>query len=271
MAMEQKRLDVLMVDRGLASSRENAKRLIESGKVSVDGKPVTKPSKTFLDSVTICAEEEKYVSRGAYKLEKAVSTFGVQVEGRCFMDCGASTGGFTDFLLQHGASNVWAVDVGSNQLADKLRKNCRVTSIENTNIRYMESAEWMSRINGVVMDLSFISLTLIFPRLFELLPDDAEYIALVKPQFEAGREALNKHGIVRSAAAHIAVLRKISKFVSESGYNIHGLTASPIKGGDGNSEYLIYFSKRDNAQPVYADGLIRKAVESALGENNRKE
>lgn len=262
--MDQKRLDVLLVEKGIASSRENAKHMIEAGNVKVNGTDVKKPSKTFGVDADIYAKTEKYVGRGAYKLEKAINLFDIDVNRKMFMDCGASTGGFTDCLLCYGAKHVWAVDVGSMQLADKLKSDERVTSIENTNIRYIERLDWMNCIDGVVVDVSFISLTLILKRLFEVLPKTAFYVALIKPQFEAGREALNKHGIVKNSKDHVAVLKKITDFVSENGYIINGLTSSPIKGGDGNSEYLIYFSSKQNSEAFYTETAIDIAVKSAL-------
>ena len=241
--MEQKRLDIVMTERGLAASRESAKRLIESGKVTVNGKILTKPSKTVpIDSV-ISAEQERYVSRGGYKLEKALEAFGFSIDGMTFMDCGASTGGFTDCLLQHGADKVFAVDVGSSQLSNKLANNSKVISIENTNIRYMEKQSWMDSVDGVVMDVSFISAELILKRLFEIITGNAYYVILIKPQFEAGKEHLNKNGIVNSKKVHADVIRKMSDFISANGYKLCGLTYSPIKGGDGIVEYLIYFDK----------------------------
>lgn len=265
--MEQKRLDILLVEKGIASSRENAKRMIEAGNVNVNGNIVKKPSKTFSDEAEITAKTEKYVGRGAYKLEKAIGLFDIDVNGKCFMDCGASTGGFTDCLLTYGAKHVWAVDVGTMQLAEKLRNDDRVTSIENTNIRYIEKFDWMSNIDGVVIDVSFISLTLILKRLFEVIPKSAFYVALIKPQFEAGREALNKHGVVRSEKSHIEVLNKITDFITDNGYIINGLTASPIKGGDGNSEYLICFSSIPNNTAFYRDTEINNTVKEALRSN----
>lgn len=262
--MDQKRLDVLLVERGIASSRENAKHMIAEGNVKVNGTVAKKPSKTFATDVDIYAKTEKYVGRGAYKLEKAINLFNIDVSNKMFMDCGASTGGFTDCLLTYGAKHVWAVDVGSLQLADKLKNDCRVTSIENTNIRYIEQLDWMKSVDGVVIDVSFISLTLILKRLFEVLPNNAFYVALIKPQFEAGRDALNKHGIVKNVKDHVAVLKKITNFVSENGYIINGLTVSPIKGGDGNSEYLIYFSSKQNSEAFYTETAINTVVKDAL-------
>ena len=263
--MESIRLDLLVTEKGIARSREAAKRLIEEGKVTVDGKTVNKPSKLVSPSSIIDAQEEKYVSRGAYKLEKALDTFNIDVDDKCFIDCGASTGGFTDILLQRGAKHVWAVDVGTMQLVDKLKNDHRVTSIENTNLRYIESCDWMQNINGAVIDVSFISLTLILPRLFEVLPQDSFYVALVKPQFEAGRASLNKHGIVKDKKDHILVLEKLSAFLIQNSYSIHGLTFSPVKGGDGNAEYLIYFSRSKEGIPQpLSDKIISDTVQSAL-------
>ena len=263
--METIRLDILVTEKGIARSREAAKRLIEEGKVTVDGKVVNKPSKLVSADSIIDAQEEKYVSRGAYKLEKALDTFAVDVSGKRFIDCGASTGGFTDLLLQRGADHVWAVDVGTMQLVDKLKNDPRVTSIENTNLRYIEKLDWMDSVNGAVIDVSFISLTLILDRLFEVLPEDAFYVALVKPQFEAGRAALNKHGIVKDKKDHIAVLNRLNAFLLENSYSIKGLTFSPVRGGDGNAEYLIYFTKSPiGAQKPLSDQQISQTVQEAL-------
>ncbi len=257
------RLDVLLVEKGIASSRENAKRLIESGKVKVNSTIVTKSSKMFDDSVMIEAVQDKYVSRGAYKLQKALETFGISVEGKKFMDCGASTGGFTDCLLQNGAKKVWAVDVGTSQLAEKLKNDDRVVSIEQTNIRYMNKEEWMEDIYAAVMDLSFISLVLILERLFKILGENAIYIALIKPQFEAGKEYLNKNGIVKDKKIHVDVIEKICSFVEAKGHRIKGLTYSPISGGDGNIEYLICFGKFEDRFTMNR-GMMEKLVNEAF-------
>ena len=255
------RLDVLLVEKGIASSRENAKRLIESGKVKVNGVSVMKCSKTFDESAVIEAEQDKYVSRGAYKLERALDAFGISVEGKRFMDCSASTGSFTDCLLQRGAEKVWAVDVGTSQLAQRLKDDERVVSMEQTNIRYMQRKCWMEDIYAAVMDLSFISLTLILERLFEILNENAIYIALIKPQFDAGKEHLNKNGIVRDKRVHADVIEKICSCVKKNGRVVKGLTYSPISGGDGNIEYLVCFGK-------FEDGIVldRITVEKTVNE-----
>lgn len=262
--MEQKRLDIALVERGLAPSRENAKRLIEAGKVTVDGKIQTKPSKSVSEACVITAEAERYVSRGGYKLEKALDTFGISVEGKSFMDCGASTGGFTDCLLQHGASNIWAIDVGTAQLSSKLAEYSNVVSIENVNLRYIDKQPWMASLDGVVMDVSFISAKLILERLFKTIDSNPYYIVLVKPQFEAGKENLNKHGVVTDKAVHCDVLRKMSDFAQANGYIVQGLTYSPIKGGDGNIEYLIYFDKSEKNVYNISNKKIEAVVQQAF-------
>ncbi len=258
------RLDVLLVEKGIAVSRESAKKLIQSGKVTVDGKTETKPSKTVNVSAKIEAEAEKYVSRGGYKLEKALEEFGIDVSGKCFMDCGASTGGFTDCLLQYGAKKVWAVDVGTSQLSAKLQADERVCSIENVNIRYMEKCDWMDGIDAVVMDVSFISAELILQRLFETVNPDAYYIVLVKPQFEAGRENLNKNGIVKDKKVHVAVIEKLVNYVRDNGYTVSKLTYSPIMGGDGNVEYLVYFGRPEDNVYNISHNIIEAVVMNAF-------
>lgn len=268
--MEQKRLDITLVERGLAPSRESAKRLIEAGKVTVDGKIQQKPSKAVLSSSVITAESERYVSRGGYKLEKALDVFDIPVKGLYFMDCGASTGGFTDCLLQHGAAKVWALDVGSSQLSSKLSESDKVISIENINLRYADKQPWMTLLNGIVMDVSFISAELILKRLFEIIDGNAYYVVLIKPQFEAGKEHLNKHGIVSDKKVHCDILRKIYDFTASNGYTIHGLTYSPIKGGDGNVEYLIYFDKSQKNVYNINDRIIEAIVQQAF-DSLRKE
>ncbi len=262
--MEGTRLDVLLVERGMALSREGAKKLIQSGKVTVDGRVETKPAKAVSPDAVIEAVAEKYVSRGGYKLEKALEEFKIDVTGKCFMDCGASTGGFTDCLIQHGANKIWAVDVGSSQLSPKLQSDERVISIENVNIRYMDKCEWMDEIDGVVMDVSFISAELILQRLFEVLAPNAYYIVLIKPQFEAGRENLNKNGIVKNKKIHINVIEKIARFARDFGYIASKLTYSPITGGDGNVEYLIFFDKpKENVYNI-SNAAIEQTVNNAF-------
>ncbi len=264
------RLDILLSSKGLAKSRENAKRLIESGKVRVNSEIVTKASRSVDENAVIEVEKEKYVSRGGFKLEKALDTFGIDVSGKTMLDCGASTGGFTDCLLQNGAEKVYAVDVGTSQLDESLRNDSRVVSIENTNIRYLEKTDWLGNIEGVVADVSFISLRLILERLFVTVPESAFYVCLVKPQFEAGKENLNKNGIVKDKKVHLAVLKNMVSFVEENGYNVKGITSSPIKGGDGNAEYLIYFDKSEkivyNIHNAQIFTSINAAVESQFAE-----
>lgn len=269
--MEQRRLDILLAEKGYAPSRQSAKRMVEEGKVRVNGVLYTKASKAVSIYAEIEAETEKYVSRGAYKLEKAVNEFNSPINGLKFMDCGASTGGFTDYLIQNGAEYVWAVDVGTSQLAESLKNNEKIKSIENTNIRYMEKAPWMDCVDGVVIDVSFISLTIILKQLFEIINKNAYYIALVKPQFEAGRECLSKNGIVKDKKVHVSVIRNVAAFVLSFGYGVRNITFSPIKGGDGNIEYLIYFDKNEknmyNISERQIDDVVTMAHESLKGGN----
>ena len=240
--MKKERLDVLMVRRNLAESREKAKALIMSGIVYVNGQKEDKAGTSFEETVQIEVRGStlKYVSRGGLKLEKAMSRFGVQLAGKVCMDVGASTGGFTDCMLQNGAVKVYAVDVGHGQLAWKLRNDDRVICMEKTNIRYVTPEDIGERIEFASIDVSFISLTKVLGPVKQLLTDDGQVVCLIKPQFEAGREKVGKKGVVREKSVHLEVIEMVSDYARSIGFGILGLEFSPIKGPEGNIEYLLY-------------------------------
>ena len=240
--MKKERLDVLMVRRNLAESREKAKALIMSGIVYVNGQKEDKAGTSFEETVQIEVRGStlKYVSRGGLKLEKAMSRFGVQLAGKVCMDVGASTGGFTDCMLQNGAVKVYAVDVGHGQLAWKLRNDDRVICMEKTNIRYVTPEDIGDRIEFASIDVSFISLTKVLGPVKQLLTDDGQVVCLIKPQFEAGREKVGKKGVVREKSVHLEVIEMVSDYARSIGFGILGLEFSPIKGPEGNIEYLLY-------------------------------
>ncbi|AEJ43600.1 TlyA family RNA methyltransferase [Alicyclobacillus acidocaldarius] len=241
--MNKTRLDLLLVARGLYASREAARRAIMAGLVRVDGVRADKPGFKVADSAHVEVERpnREYASRGGLKLERALDTFGIEVNGRIAIDVGASTGGFTDCLLQRGARLVYAVDVGYGQLAWRLRQDERVRVMERTNFRYVDAAQFDPRPDLAVMDVSFISIRLLFPKLSEVCLPDADIVSLIKPQFEAGRERVGKGGIVRDPEVHRAVLLDILKSIESRGWCCRGLTYSPITGGDGNLEFLGWF------------------------------
>lgn len=239
------RLDVLLVNRGMAESREKAKAIIMEGKVFVKGQREDKAGSMFDEAapIEIHGQKLKYVSRGGLKLEKAVAHFDLQLEGKTCMDVGSSTGGFTDCMLQNGAVKVYAVDVGTNQLDWKLRSDPRVVCMEKTNIRYLlpehidEAPEFAS------IDVAFISLTKVLRPVKELLSPDGQVVALIKPQFEAGRDKVGKKGVVREKSTHLEVIRQVLSFAWAIGFDILALEFSPIKGPEGNIEYLAWLQK----------------------------
>ena len=241
----KERLDVMMVNRGLAESREKAKAIIMSGIVYVDNIKEDKAGSTFDEKaqIEVRGNTLKYVSRGGLKLEKAMTHFGVTLEGKICMDVGASTGGFTDCMLQNGAVKVYSVDVGHGQLAWKLRNDERVVCMEKTNIRYVTPDDIEDRIAFASIDVSFISLTKVLPPVKELLTDDGEIVCLIKPQFEAGREKVGKKGVVRDQKVHVEVVEMIVDFARQIGFKTLDLSYSPIKGPEGNIEYLLYITK----------------------------
>lgn len=236
------RLDLLLVNRKLAESREKAKAIIMSGNVFVEGQREDKVGSTFPEDVLIeiKGEKLKYVSRGGLKLEKALEVFPIKLEGKTCMDVGSSTGGFTDCMLQNGALKVYAIDVGTNQLAWKLRQDERVVSMEKTNIRYLTPEQIDDKISFVSIDVSFISLTKVLLPVKELMSAEGDMVCLIKPQFEAGRENVGKKGVVRDRAIHHEVIRMVSNYANDIGFDVLGLDYSPIKGPNGNIEYLLY-------------------------------
>lgn len=243
--MKKIRLDQLVFDLGLTESRERAKTTIMSGLVFVDGQRADKPGMQVSPdaNVEVRGNALPYVSRGGFKLEKALKVFPINVEGKICIDCGASTGGFTDVLLKNGAAKVYSVDVGYGQLAWSLRQDERVVNMERTNIRYITNEQIPEALDLAVMDLSFISIKLVLPAVCMLLKDGAELVCLIKPQFEAGREEVGKKGVVRDKNIHLAVIESILNFVPEIGMTVMGLDYSPIKGPEGNIEYLCYLKK----------------------------
>ena len=238
----KKRLDILLVEKGLAPSREKAKAIIMSGIVYVDNVKEDKAGSSFEEdaNIEVRGKTLKYVSRGGLKLEKAIETFGVDVEDKICMDIGASTGGFTDCMLQNGAKKVYSVDVGRGQLAWKLVTDDRVVVMDKTNIRYISPGDVEDKIEFASADVSFISLTKILEPVKAILTDDAKMVCLIKPQFEAGREKVGKKGVVRDKSVHIEVIQMIASYVRSIGFGILDLDYSPVKGPEGNIEYLIY-------------------------------
>ena len=244
----KERLDVILVSEGHAPSREKAKAIIMSGNVFVDGQREDKAGSTF-DPQKIKLEVKgsslKYVSRGGYKLEKMVELHDIRLEGKTCMDVGASTGGFTDCMLQNGAKKVYSIDVGYGQLAWKLRSDERVVNMERTNFRYVTHNEIPEEIDFASVDVSFISLSLILPVLRTLLKDDGQAVCLIKPQFEAGKENVGKKGVVRDKNVHISVIEKIIDLIITNDFTLLGLDFSPIKGPEGNIEYLCHIQKSE--------------------------
>ena len=240
--MKKQRLDQLVFDLGFTESRERAKTTIMSGLVFVNGQRVDKPG-TAVDpeaKIEVHGEAIPFVSRGGFKLDKALKVFPVDPAGKVCIDCGASTGGFTDVLLQHGAKRVYSVDVGYGQLAWKLRTDERVINLERCNLRYISREQIPEELDLAVMDVSFISIRLILPAVKPLLKPDADYICLIKPQFEAGREEVGKKGVVRDRSVHERVIHEILSFASEIGFSVMGLDYSPIRGPEGNIEYICH-------------------------------
>ena len=264
----KERLDVLLVKRGLAPSREKAKALIMAGDVFVENQREDKPGSTFPDEskIEVRGNKLKYVSRGGLKLEKALAVFPVSPNGRVCMDIGASTGGFTDCMLQNGAAKVYAVDVGYGQFAYQLRQDERVVCMEKTNIRYVTPDQIDDAISFASVDVSFISLTKVLPPVKLLLTNDADMVCLIKPQFEAGREKVGKKGVVRDPAVHREVIETIVSFASEAGFEIKGLDFSPVKGPEGNIEYLLWIrngGQQEMTEENRYNGMIADIVKLA--------
>lgn len=252
----KERLDVLLVNRNLAESREKAKAIIMSGNVFVDGQREDKAGSSFLTTAAIEVKENplKYVSRGGLKLEKAMAQYPIHLSGKICMDVGSSTGGFTDCMLQNGAVKVYSVDVGTNQLAWKLRQDERVISMEKTNIRYLTPDQLEDEIAFASIDVSFISLTKVLGPVHELLKSDGEVVCLIKPQFEAGREKVGKKGVVRDKKVHEEVIELVCNYAAQNGFDCLDLSFSPIKGPEGNIEYLLYLKKIIQDEPEQKEG-----------------
>lgn len=262
--MNKERLDILILSRGLASSREAAKRLIMTGNVLVNGQAVDKPGTTVGRDAEITLKEiPPYVSRGGLKLKRALDVFGISVCGKVAVDVGASTGGFTDCLLQEGAERVYAVDVGYGQLAEKLRRDSRVTVIERKNARNLKPEDIGEKADIITIDVSFISLEKVLSPAKALLKEDGIVIALIKPQFEAGRENVGKNGVVRSAEIHNTVIEKTVVAAVRDGLYLKNLTYSPIKGPKGNIEFLGLFDLKDASIDM---NIIPRVVKEAHDE-----
>ncbi|MBR6217728.1 MAG: TlyA family RNA methyltransferase [Eubacterium sp.] len=252
----KKRLDVMLFERGLADSREKAKRLIMAGIVYVDNNKEDKAGSTFDEEAVIEVRGKtlKYVSRGGLKLEKAMDVYGIRLDGMVCMDVGASTGGFTDCMLQNGAVKVYSVDVGHGQLDWKLRNDPRVVCMEKTNIRYVEPEHIDDVLDFASIDVSFISLTKVLGPVRNLLKDGGEVVCLIKPQFEAGREKVGKKGVVRDKSVHREVIKMVADFALSIGFSVKGLDFSPVKGPEGNIEYLLYIKKTSDAAVEPSEG-----------------
>ena len=257
----KKRLDVLVFEKGYAESREKAKAIIMAGDIYVDNQKADKCGQSYDENVNIefRGKAPKYVSRGGLKLEKAIENFNLDLSGKITMDIGASTGGFTDCMLQNGAEKVYSIDVGYGQLAWKLRNDKRVVNLERTNMRKVTAEQVPDKIDFFSIDVSFISLKLLLPVARELLSDNAEAVCLIKPQFEAGREKVGKQGVVRDPEVHIEVVESIYNFCLENGYSVLNLDFSPIKGPEGNIEYLIHIRKSDDPKS-YTDITPKELV-----------
>lgn len=260
-SLAKKRLDLVLTELGLCESRERAKATIMSGVVYVDGQKSDKPGMPVSDTakIEVRAQTLQYVSRGGLKLEKALDHFAVSPEGRICVDCGASTGGFTDCLLKRGAVKVYAIDVGYGQLAWSLRNDPRVVSMERTNIRYVTHEQVPDCPTLAVIDVSFISLRLVLPAVRGLLAGDGEVVCLIKPQFEAGRENVGKKGVVRDAGIHEEVLRTFMADAAAAGFSVRALTFSPIKGPEGNIEFLGYLGLDGEPAQIDIPGVVQAA------------
>ena len=267
------RLDSAVFELGISESREKAKALIMAGQIYVNGIKTIKPGVAVnsTDKIELKGNTLPYVSRGGLKLEKAVKAFSITLDKKTCMDIGASTGGFTDCMLQNGAVKVYSIDVGYGQLAWKLRSDSRVVNLERTNFRYVTHEQIPEDIDFASIDVSFISLKLIFPALMPLLKKKGECVCLVKPQFEAGKEKVGKKGVVREKSTHIEVIENVIRYASNNGFSVLNLDFSPVKGPEGNIEYLLYIKKTDNAVCAVDSEMIKNIVEqshSTLDKNN---
>ena len=254
----------MVFEKGFSQSREKARALIMAGQVYVDNQKADKPGTMYPSTVNIEVRGNvmPYVSRGGLKLEKAMKSFGIDLDGKITMDIGASTGGFTDCMLQNGAKKVYSIDVGYGQLSWKLRTDERVVNLERTNIRYVTHEQVPDEIDFFSVDVSFISLRLVLPAARNLMAEDACAVCLIKPQFEAGRDKVGKKGVVRDSNVQMEVIEKISNFVLKNGFSILGLDFSPVKGPEGNIEYLIYLQKSGIAE-IKTNFNIKELVEKS--------
>ena len=260
----KQRIDTLLFEKGLAESREKAKSLIMAGVVYIDEQKVDKPgTNVSVNSNIIVRQGAKYVSRGGLKLEKSIENFDISLSDKVCMDIGASTGGFTDCMLQCGASKVYAIDVGYGQLAWKLRTDERVVNLERTNFRYLTKEVVTDCIDFASIDVSFISLKKILPVLFDFLKIGGQTVALIKPQFEAGKDKVGKKGVVRDINTHKDVVESIVNFAFETGFSVLGLDFSPIRGPEGNIEYLVYLSKENEKQLLIDNSIIDEIVDKS--------
>ena len=263
--MKKVRLDQLVYELGFTDSRERAKTTVMSGLVFVNGQRADKPGMPVAPDakIEVHGDALPFVSRGGFKLDKALKVFPVDPSGKVCIDCGASTGGFTDVLLQHGAAKVYAVDVGYGQLAWKLRNDERVINLERTNLRYVTGEQIPELMDLAVMDVSFISIKLVLPAVKALLKPDADLICLIKPQFEAGREEVGKKGVVRDRAVHEHVIHSILGFAPEIGLTVMGLDFSPIKGPEGNIEYICHMKNRvSEAVSINVEAVVTASHEA---------
>lgn len=266
----KERLDVLLTKQGLAPSREKAKALIMSGIVYVNGQKEDKAGATFEEegiTLEVRGNTLPYVSRGGLKIEKAIKVFDINLTELVCMDIGASTGGFTDCMLQNGAAKVYSIDVGHGQLDWKLRNDERVICMEKTNFRYMQPEDLPQKVDFASCDVSFISLSKIFAPAFGLLKDEGRMVALIKPQFEAGREEVGKKGVVREPKVHEKVIGQVMDYARDAGFSILDLNGSPIRGPEGNIEYLIYLSKEPSEDNSEA---LREKIHELVGETHEE-
>lgn len=263
---EKQRLDVALFELGYTESREKARALIMAGQVYVNGQKSLKAGDNIKpdDKIEVRGEKMPFVSRGGYKLDKAMKSFLITLENKICMDVGASTGGFTDCMLINGAVKVYAIDVGYGQLAWKLRSDERVVNLERTNFRYVTREQVPDEIDFSSVDVSFISLKLILPVLYSLLSDEGEAVCLVKPQFEAGRDKIGKKGVVRDKAVHLEVIENCIAYARDNSFYVKGLDFSPVKGPEGNIEYLMYISKQEIDEPDIDASAVVEASHLAL-------
>ncbi len=265
---EKKRLDTVVVDLGFAETRSKASAIIMAGQIYVNGQKETKAGYSVKDKdkIEFIGKKMPFVSRGGYKLEKAMKSFGITLDKCICMDIGASTGGFTDCMLQCGAEKVYSIDVGYGQLAWKLRTDERVVNLERTNFRYLTKEIVTDDIDFASIDVSFISLKKILPVLFDFLKENGQTVALIKPQFEAGRDKVGKKGVVRDINTHKEVITEIVNFAFETGFSILNLDFSPIRGPEGNIEYLVYLSKNNDKQLLVNEDKINEIVSNSHNE-----